>query len=493
MNGLIILDGFGEAIDKSRSAVEKAHTPFIYSLFKKYPHTLINASEEFVGLPKGQMGNSEVGHLNIGAGRIVYQELTRITKAIKDGDFFANETLKTAMTKDTVHIFGLLSDGGVHSHIEHIFALIKMAKDNNVKKCVVHCFLDGRDVPPTSATIYIKQLQDYLKELDYGQIGTVIGRYYAMDRDKRFERVEIAYNALRYGGKTCDIIKELEGKYAKKETDEFVLPIFGSDNSEINNGDAIIFANFRPDRARQITAAFSEKEFEGFKREPELNVFFVNMTRYDDTFKNVHIAFPPTTIKNTFGEYVSSLNLRQLRIAETEKYAHVTFFFNGGVEEPNPKEDRILIKSPSVATYDLKPEMSAFEVTDKLCEVMENYDVFILNFANPDMVGHTGDFNAAVKACETVDTCLEKIVTKLLSLGGTCIVTADHGNADIMMDEKGQPFTSHTTNQVPFIVVDDKVKELKTDGKLCDVMPTLLTMMNIEKPKEMTGISLIKK
>ena len=495
--GLIILDGFGKACDPDKSAIDKANTPFIDSLFKTYPTTLINASGEAVGLPAGQMGNSEVGHLNIGSGRIVYQELLRIGNSIKDGSFnnvaeFRDIIQKTKSTGKTLHIFGLLSDGGVHSHISHIFALLDLAKSMDLKDVAVHCFMDGRDVSPTSGTGYINQLQEHMNKTGVGKIGAVIGRYYAMDRDNRWERVQIAYDALTLGegektNRPWDVIKQ---RYGDGETDEFLKPIICSD-AKVQNGDGIIFANFRPDRARELTRAFTQPDFDGFKKKVQVNVNFVSMTQYDKNFTNIPVAFKPESLKNTFGEYLSSLGLKQLRIAETEKYAHVTFFFNGGVEQPNPGEDRQLIPSPKVATYDLQPEMSAYTVAEKASELLPGYDVMILNFANPDMVGHTGDMNAAIKAVEAVDKCLETVVNSILATGGKCIITADHGNADIMEDEKGNPFTAHTTNLVPFITVGCKDIKLHDNGRLCDVVPTLLDMMNIPLPKEMTGKSLI--
>ncbi|MBQ9625422.1 MAG: 2,3-bisphosphoglycerate-independent phosphoglycerate mutase [Clostridia bacterium] len=498
--GLIILDGFGKATDISKSAIDKANKPFIDSLLKNYPNTLINASGEAVGLPQGQMGNSEVGHLNIGAGRIVYQELLRIGNAIKDGSFNKvaefNEAIEKAKANNGIlHIFGLLSDGGVHSHITHIMALLDLAKEKGVKQAAVHCFTDGRDVAPTSGIGYVQQLQEHIEKIGFGEISTIIGRYYAMDRDNRWERVQIAYDALTLGEgeHTNNPCATMQKRYDNNETDEFLKPIICGE-SFVKEGDSVIFANFRPDRARQITRAFTWDGFDSFERKVKVRSFFVCMTEYDVKFKNVSVAFKPEHPKNTFGEYISNLNLKQLRIAETEKYPHVTFFFNGGIEEPNKNEDRVLIPSPKVATYDLQPEMSAYLVADKAAELIPSYDVLILNFANPDMVGHTGVMEAAVKAVEAVDKCAEKVVNAILQTGGKCIVTADHGNADIMIDDDGRPFTAHTTNLVPFIVVgEDNVKALKEGGKLCDVMPTLLDMMGIDKPKEMTAQSLIVK
>ena len=459
-----------------------------------------------VGLPDGQMGNSEVGHLNMGAGRIVYQELTRITKSIADGDFFTNEVFLDAVRNaknngKKVHLMGLLSDGGVHSHIEHLFALIKLCKQEGLDNVYVHCFLDGRDVPPTSGKEYIKSLYNYTKEIEFGKIASVCGRFYAMDRDNRWERVERAYNMLTLGEgnfATCPY-EAVENSYKAGVTDEFVEPIVVTENGEpvakVEKGDSIIFFNFRPDRAREITRAFTVEDFTGFNRQTGyLSPKYVSMTRYDATFDKLRIAFPPTSLTNTLGEYLAKSNKKQLRIAETEKYAHVTFFFNGGVETPNENEDRILVPSPKVLTYDLKPEMSAYEVADKAVEAIKSgkYDTMILNFANCDMVGHTGIMEAAVSAVKAVDECVEKVVSAIQSVGGEAIITADHGNADKMLeDDMVEPFTAHTTNPVPFIVVSDKVHNLRAGGRLADVAPTLLEMMQLDKPEEMTGSSLI--
>lgn len=498
-NAVIILDGFGKATDPTKSAIDKANKPFIDSLLATYPNTLISASGKDVGLPDGQMGNSEVGHLNIGAGRIVYQELLRIGNAIKDESFYDVKELRDAVqaAKDkgkALHILGLLSNGGVHSHITHIFALLDLAKSMDMKDVYVHCFMDGRDVSPTSGAGFISDLQQHIDEIGIGHIATVIGRYYAMDRDNRWERVQIAYDAMTLGKgeRTFDPCAVIKTRYEAGETDEFIKPIICGDTT-IENGDSIIFANFRPDRARQITRVFTQPGFDDFKKSKEVNVHFVSMTQYDKSFVGINVAFKPEKLKNTLGEYISKLGLRQLRIAETEKYAHVTFFFNGGVEQPNKGEDRKLIPSPKVATYDLQPEMSAYEVAKEASNLVGNYDVMILNFANPDMVGHTGDMQAAVKAVEAVDECLKKVVEKIISLGGKCIVTADHGNADIMMDSEGKPFTAHTTNLVPFIAVGCGDVKLRSNGKLCDVIPTLLDMMSIPLADEMTGTSLIQK
>lgn len=498
--GLIILDGFGKAVDKNKSAIDRANKPFIDSLLRTCPNTLVEASGEAVGLPAGQMGNSEVGHMNIGSGRIVYQELLRIGNAVKDGSFnkvpeFLDAIQSVKDNGGTLHIYGLLSDGGVHSHISHTFAVMDLAKSMGVTDIAVHCFMDGRDVSPTSGIGYIKELQQHIEEIGVGRIGTVIGRFYAMDRDNRWERVQVAYDALTLGkGEVSgDVCATMQERYDAGETDEFIKPIICSD-AKIKDGDSIIFVNFRPDRAREITRTFMQEDFDSFKKEAAPKITkYVCMTQYDAGFNNVQVAFKPQHLENTFGEYASSLGLKQLRIAETEKYAHVTFFFNGGVEEPNPGEDRQLIPSPKVETYDLQPEMSAYLVADKAVEVLADYDVMVLNFANPDMVGHTGSMEAAIKAVEAVDKCLEKVVDKILKTGGQCIITADHGNADIMMDDEGKPFTAHTTNLVPFIVVGKEGVTLKKEGKLCDIIPTLLDMMNIEKPSEMTGTSLIEK
>ena len=507
-NCIIIMDGYGINCQKKGNAIDCAGSEIVNNLMKNYPSTLIGASGMDVGLPDGQMGNSEVGHLNMGAGRIVYQELTRITKSIKDGDFFENEDLLYAIENakangKKLHLYGLLSDGGVHSHITHLYALIELAKKQGLKDVYVHCFLDGRDVSPTSGADFIKALKDKMQELSFGSIASVGGRYYVMDRDNRWERVEKAYDMMTaaMGELTEDAEQYVRDSYKEGVTDEFVIPAHivkdGKPVGLIENGDSIIFFNFRPDRARQITRAMSEKEFDGFERKTGfINPVYVCFTRYDDSLTNVRIAFKPQSLKNTLGEYIASLGLKQLRIAETEKYAHVTFFFNGGEETPNKNEDRVLISSPKVATYDLKPEMSAYEVTEKVIEKIEEgiYDVVILNFANCDMVGHTGVFDATVKTVKTVDECVGKVIDKILSVGGNAIITADHGNADKMSDESGKPFTAHTTNLVPFIVVGKEFKgrELLDGGKLCDVAPTFLSMMNLSIPEEMTGKSLLK-
>ncbi|MCR8746197.1 2,3-bisphosphoglycerate-independent phosphoglycerate mutase [Romboutsia lituseburensis] len=503
---LIIMDGFGESKIVEGNAVLNAKTPNLDKIVENNPHTLINASGLDVGLPDGQMGNSEVGHTNIGAGRIVYQDLTRVSKSINDGDFFKNEVLLQAMNnaKDhSLHLMGLLSDGGVHSHIDHLKGILKMAKENGVKNVFVHAFTDGRDVAPRSALEFIANVEDYMKELGVGKFASVSGRYYAMDRDKRWERVELAYNAMVKGeGNTATSAKEsIEKSYADDKNDEFVVPTVIVENNQpvgtIKEGDSIVFGNFRPDRAREITRAIVDTDFAGFER-PNVKTFFVCLTTYDITIKNVNVAFKPQSLENTLGEYLAKNNKTQLRTAETEKYAHVTFFFNGGVEEPNEGEDRLLVPSPKVATYDLQPEMSADELTEKvLAKIDEDkYDFIVLNYANPDMVGHTGVVEAAITAVETVDTCVGKIVDKIVSKGGCALITADHGNAELMQDpETKTTITAHSTNPVPFIVVGEEAKSMKLreGGRLSDIAPTVLDMMNLEKPEEMTGESLIIK
>ena len=501
---LMILDGFGINDNYEANAILQAKTPNLDAIFEKYPHTSIKACGLDVGLPEGQMGNSEVGHLNIGAGRIIYQELTRITKAIADGDFFKNPALLHAMehakkNDSSLHIMGLVSDGGVHSHIEHLKALIKMAKNSGLSKVYVHAFLDGRDVPPRCAVTYIDELEACMKELSCGRIETVHGRYYAMDRDKRWERIELSYRALTEGvGKESASARDaVLGAYERGENDEFVLPtvVGGTSFVPISDNDSIVMFNFRPDRARQITRTFADDAFDGFERKVRpKNIHYTCMTQYDATMPNVEIAYPPESYKNTLGEYLSSLGMKQLRIAETEKYAHVTFFFNGGVEAPNPGEDRELIPSPKVATYDLQPEMSAYQVTDKVLEKIaeDKYDVIILNFANADMVGHTGIMQAAIDAVEALDKCVKRIVDAVLAKGGQILLTADHGNADCMIDENGAPMTAHSLNEVPLVHISSEPKELLPGGRLADLSPTLLAVMGIPQPKEMTGKSLIK-
>ena len=502
---LIILDGFGYRKETEGNAIAMAKKPVLDGVFSAHPHTLIGASGMDVGLPDGQMGNSEVGHTNIGAGRIVYQELTRITKSIQDGSFFQNEAFLAAVDQcrwfnSTLHIFGLMSDGGVHSHLDHICALLELAKREGLKKVCVHCFMDGRDTPPTSGKGYVQKIQDKIDELGVGCIATVSGRYYAMDRDKRWERLERAYAAIVYGQGELypSATAGIQASYDKGVTDEFIEPFIVTENAFIRRDDAVIFANFRPDRAREITRALVDPDFDGFAREEgNLPIKYVCMTQYDATMPNVEVAFKPQSLENTFGEYIAEKGLTQLRIAETEKYAHVTFFFNGGVEKEYKNEDRALIKSPSVATYDLKPEMSAYEVTDEVVRRIEadKYDVIILNFANCDMVGHTGVIPAAVKAVEAVDTCVGRVLEALEAHGGCALVTADHGNADQMLDTDGKsPFTAHTTNPVPLALVGrSDVKALAEGGVLADLAPTMLDLLGLEKPEEMTGHSLLVK
>ncbi|WP_206459555.1 2,3-bisphosphoglycerate-independent phosphoglycerate mutase [Anaerovorax sp. IOR16] len=502
---LLILDGFGDRKSIHGNAILQAKTPNLNDLFCRFPNTLLGASGEDVGLPEGQMGNSEVGHLNIGAGRIVYQELTKISKAIKEGIFQKNEAILTAMehslkNNSSLHILGLLSDGGVHSHINHLFALLDLAKSKGISEVFVHCLLDGRDVPPRCAGRYLSMLEDHMEKIGIGKIATIGGRYYGMDRDSRWEREELAYNAFTLGqGEIANNVHEaLSAAYERNENDEFVRPTVILENNKpvatVNDKDSIIFFNFRPDRARQITRAFVDSTFTGFSRKKVLNhLCYVCFTQYDAEMPNVLVAFPPQSLKNTLGEYLSDLDLHQLRIAETEKYAHVTFFFNGGVEAPNKGEDRILIPSPKVATYDLKPEMSAYEVTDRVIEQIESktYDVIILNFANCDMVGHTGEMDAAIKAVETVDECVGEIAKTLQKNNGQMLLTADHGNADYMLDENENVVTAHSLSPVPLLVMSEKEMTLKDHGILADLAPTLLDLMGLKKPEEMTGSSLI--
>ncbi len=510
MTALIIMDGFGERAETYGNAIKLAGTPNLDKLEAEYPHTVIGASGMDVGLPDGQMGNSEVGHLNIGAGRIVYQELTRITKSIQDGDFFKVPEFVDACQKakkngGKLHLMGLLSDGGVHSHITHLFALIDLAKQQGLDNVYVHCIMDGRDTPPSSGIEYVQQLQDYMDKVHFGKIATISGRFWAMDRDKRWDRIQKAYEAISCGvGDKADCpICAMKNSYKNEKTDEFVVPCViqedGKPVATVEAGDSMIFFNFRPDRTREITRAFIDANFSDFERLGGYKpVTFVGMTRYDDTFTNIETAFKPVTLTNTMGEYLAANGKTQLRIAETEKYAHVTFFFNGGVEAPNPGEDRELIPSPKVTTYDLKPEMSAYEVTDKAVELIGSgkYDVMILNFANCDMVGHTGVLEAAEKAVKTVDACVDRVAKAVLATGGQVLITADHGNADMMIDPTtGEPFTAHTTNKVPFILVDPSRKDakLREGGRLADLAPTMLELMGLPKPAEMTGESLIAK
>jgi len=505
---LMILDGYGLNKEAKGNAVAMAKTPVMDKLMKEYPFVEGNASGMAVGLPDGQMGNSEVGHLNMGAGRIVYQELTRITKEIQDGTFFENPALLAAVNNckandSSLHMFGLLSDGGVHSHNTHLYGLLELAKRNGLEKVYVHAFLDGRDTPPASGKEYAEQLEAEMAKIGVGKIASVAGRYYAMDRDNNYDRVKIAYDALTKGegNKGTSGPAAIQASYDNDKTDEFVIPTVIEENgapvATIKDKDSVIFFNFRPDRAREITRAFCDDDFKGFERE-RLDTTFVCFSDYDPTIPNKEVAFHKISITNTFGEWLSANNMTQARIAETEKYAHVTFFFNGGVEEPNAGETRILVNSPKeVATYDLKPEMSAYEVCDKLVEAIKSceYDVIIINFANPDMVGHTGVQEAAVKAVEAVDECVGKAVDALLSVDGTMFICADHGNAEQLVDyETGEPFTAHTTNEVPFILVNyDPAYTLAEGGCLADIVPTLIATMGMEQPKEMTGKSLLIK
>ena len=498
---LIIMDGFGLGAESSSNAVAVANTPVLDRLFAEYAHTTLSASGLDVGLPEGQMGNSEVGHTNIGGGRVVFQDLPRISLAIKDGTFFDvpayNKAMDECLAKNSsLHLLGLLSDGGVHSHIDHLFALLEMAKRKGLKKVFVHCFLDGRDVSPTAGKGFVERLQKKCEELGVGRIATVMGRYYAMDRDKRWERVQQAYEAMVYGEgvQNDDPVDAVAQSYADGITDEFVEPVVCDRDGVVSDNDSVIFFNFRPDRAREITRCFVDEDFTDVERKNGfVPVHFVCTTEYDATMPNVTVAYPRQKLDNIFGEYISRLGLTQLRIAETEKYAHVTFFFNGGVEQTFPGEDRCLIPSPKVATYDLQPEMSAYEVADEAVKRIESgaYDVIILNFANCDMVGHTGVMQAAVKAVEAVDACVAKVVKATSDMGGISLITADHGNAERMIDTDGEPFTAHTTNLVPLYIVGANVK--LRDGRLADIAPTMLDLMGLEKPAEMDGETLICK
>ncbi len=505
---LMILDGYGLNSKVEGNAVAEAKTPVMDKLMKECPFVKGNASGMAVGLPDGQMGNSEVGHLNMGAGRIVYQELTRITKEIQDGTFFENPALLKVVENckkndSAIHFFGLLSDGGVHSHITHLYGLLELAKKNGLTKVYVHGFLDGRDTPPASGKDYAEQLKAKMEEIGVGEIASVMGRYYAMDRDNNYDRVKLAYDALTKGeGLTAASgVAAIQESYDRDETDEFVKPTVvvkdGQPVATIKDKDSVVFFNFRPDRAREITRAFCDDDFKGFDRPQRIDTQFVCFSDYDPTIPNKDIAFHKIAVTNTFGEWLAANNMTQARIAETEKYAHVTFFFNGGVEEPNEGEDRILVNSPKVATYDLKPEMSAYEVCDKLTDAIRsrNYDVIIINFANPDMVGHTGVEDAAIKAVEAVDECVGKAVEAIKEVDGTMFICADHGNAEQLVDyETGDPFTAHTTNEVPFILVNyDDAYTLKEGGCLADIVPTLIETMGMEKPAEMTGQSLLMK
>lgn len=500
---LLILDGYGISCEKEGNSIEKANTVNMDRILKSYPNTSLHASGLKVGLPEGQMGNSEVGHLNIGAGRIVYQELTRITKSIEDGDFFENESLKMAIdnckkNNSDLHLMGLLSDGGVHSHIDHLKSLLKLAKDSGVNNVYVHGFMDGRDVSPTSGADYVEDLLGYMKSISYGIISTLSGRYYAMDRDKRWDRIEKAYNAIirGEGEKLLNFnpVEFIKKSYENGITDEFIVPAVFSNGGNLKSGDSCVFFNFRPDRARELTHSIINNNFNEFKVE-DIDVVFVSMTLYDKSLDNCLIAFKPENYSNTIGEYLSKNGRTQLRIAETEKYAHVTFFFNGGIESPYEGEDRILIPSPNVKTYDLKPEMSLYELTDMVVEQIESrkYDFIVCNIANPDMVGHTGNFNAAVKAIEAVDYAVGKIESKILEFGDSIFITADHGNAEVMIDSDGGPMTAHTCNKVPFIYISKKCDsiKLKDSGKLADIAPTILNVMGLDIPDEIKGDNLL--
>ena len=505
---LMILDGFGLNDKTEGNAVYQAETPNIDALMKEYPFVRGNASGLAVGLPDGQMGNSEVGHLNMGAGRIVYQDLTKITKAIEDGDFFKNKALLDGIenvkkNNSALHLYGLLSDGGVHSHNTHLYGLLRLAAQQGVEKVYVHCFMDGRDTSPTSGKGYIEELEAQMKEIGTGEIATIIGRYYVMDRDNRWERVEKAYRALTLGEglQADDAVSSMQASYDNGVTDEFIVPTVITENgapvATINDGDSIIFFNFRPDRAREITRCFCMDELEGFERGPRKQVTYICFTEYDVTIPNKEIAFVKEELVNTFGQYLADKGLKQARIAETEKYAHVTFFFNGGVEKPNEGEDRILVNSPKVATYDLKPEMSAYEVCENLVNAIKSdkYDVIIINFANPDMVGHTGVLKAAIAAVHAVDECVGRAVEAVKEVGGQMFLCADHGNSEQLIDyDTGESFTAHTTNPVPFILINaDPSYSLMEGGCLADIAPTLIDMMGMEQPSEMTGHSLLIK
>ena len=496
---LIIMDGFGMAPASDYNAVTLANTPVLNRLFAENAHTTLSASGLDVGLPDGQMGNSEVGHTNIGGGRVVFQDLPRISRAIADGSFFKNEAYNKAMDDclsrgSSLHLYGLLSDGGVHSHVEHLWALLKMAKDKGLTRVYIHAFLDGRDVSPTSGRDFVALCQEKCSQIGVGKIATLMGRYYAMDRDKRWERLQMAYDAMVYGEgiQNADPVDAVAKSYENGVTDEFVEPVVCDREGTISDNDSVIFFNYRPDRAREITRAFVDPDFDGFRREYFPTTYVCN-TEYDASMPNVLVAWPRVPVRNGLGEYLSSLGMTQLRIAETEKYAHVTFFFNGGVETQYPGEDRVLVASPKVATYDLQPEMSAYEVCDKCVERINSgaYDVVILNFANCDMVGHTGVLEAAVKAVETVDECVGRVVDATLNMGGIAMITADHGNAEQMKQPDGSPMTAHTTNPVPFILCGAGT-ELRP-GKLADIAPTILDVMGLACPPEMDGQTLIVK
>ena len=503
---LMILDGYGINENEKGNAVKLANTPNIDKLMKTCPTTTIYTSGLKVGLPEGQMGNSEVGHTNIGAGRIVYQDLTKITKSIEDGDFFSNEVLTKAIENckkynSNLHVMGLLSDGGVHSHERHLYAILELAKRNDFDNVYVHCFMDGRDTAPTSGEGYVAKLEEKMKEKGVGKIASLSGRFYAMDRDKRWQRVQKAYDAMvnGKGEKATSAIQAVEASYQKEVFDEFIEPtvIYNQDApvATIGKHDSVICFNFRPDRAREITRTLVDKDFNEFETKKDLDLYYVCMTPYDETLENVEIAFKKEALENTFGEYISKHGLKQLRIAETEKYAHVTFFFNGGEEKQYEGEDRILVPSPKVETYDMKPEMSAYEVTDKVVDAINSkkYDSIILNYANPDVVGHTGNLEAAIKAIETIDKCVQRVVEAVNAQNGMLLITADHGNSEQMIDYKtGEPYTAHTTNPVPLILVGKDNIKLK-EGKLADLAPTMLELMGMEIPKEMTGESIIQK
>ena len=497
---LAILDGYGVTEDESVSAIARAKTPFIDSLFETCPNSVLSASGLDVGLPEGQFGNSEVGHLNIGAGRIVWQELTRVNKDIREGGFFENKTLlaaaEHAKKAGKVHIMGLFSDGGVHSHNDHATALLRFFRDQGIEHVYLHAFTDGRDTSPHGGARYIQEFNKQAEDIGVGKVASVVGRYYAMDRDRRWERTQLAYDLLVHGKgtRTDDMEESVRKSYEDGKTDEFIQPLLLDDSgaSRIEKGDTVIFYNIRGDRARQITAALTDPGFDGFEAEPDLDLHYVCFTQYNKQFTRVHVAYPPISMNNTLGEVVAARGLRQLRIAETEKYPHVTYFFNGGVEEPNEGEDRKMIPSPKVATYDLQPEMSAPELTETLVSLLNEgvYDMIILNFANPDMVGHTGDFDAAVKAVETIDQCLEKVLDAASSKQYKTIVIADHGNADRMIEEDGSPHTAHTTARVPFILVNEPAVKSTKDGILADVAPSMLKLLEIPQPEEMTGKAL---
>lgn len=498
---LMILDGFGLYKDYPGNAISLAKTENLDKLYETCPHTEIYASEKWVGLPMGQMGNSEVGHLNIGAGRVVFQDLTRIGNDIDNGNFYHNQMFLKAVenakkNNSSLHLMGLVSKGGVHSHFKHLLALIDLAKKEGLKKVYIHVITDGRDVSPDASLEDVKELEDYLKKVGVGKIADISGRYYAMDRDKRWERIKKYFDLVteKYDNSNPNALDAIKSSYDNGVTDEFIKPVEIDCEGKIKDGDSLIFFNFRPDRARQIVRALVDENFDGFPRK-EKNIFLVTMTQYDDTIPHTNIAYPENRPTNTLGEILEKNHLRQLRIAETEKYAHVTFFFNGGREVMFKGEDRILVQSPKVATYDLKPEMSAPEITENLIEKLrENiYDCIILNFANPDMVGHTGVIPAAIKAVETVDNCIGKILKEIKKLGGVLLITADHGNCDMMLTKDNKPITSHTTNKVPFILYGVENVKLRSEGALCDIAPTILELLNIKQPKEMTGKSLIEK